>query len=77
MKDMTFEKALEKLEKIVDQLEGGDLPLEDSLKRYEEGIKLARTCQQKLEKAKARIEVLMKDSKGKFTRKELDAEEEE
>jgi exodeoxyribonuclease VII small subunit len=60
MKEVPFEKALEKLEKIVEDLEAGDLPLDASLKKYEEGIKLARTCQQKLEKAKKKIEVLIK-----------------
>ncbi len=75
MKELSFEKALEKLEKIVDELEEGNLSLDDSLKKYEEGIKLTRTCQQKLEKAKARIEVLLKDTKGDFSREEFGSEE--
>ena len=66
MKDVSFEKALEKLEKIVDQLESGDFSLDDSLEKYEEGVKLARHCQQKLDKAKARIETLMKKDDGLF-----------
>lgn len=69
MKEMTFEKALEKLEKTVEALEAGDLSLDDSLKKYEEGIKLARACQQKLDKAKQRIEELSKDPEGKFSKK--------
>ncbi|MFQ5952302.1 MAG: exodeoxyribonuclease VII small subunit [Candidatus Omnitrophota bacterium] len=69
MKDISFEKALEKLEKIVEDLEAGDLPLDDSLKKYEEGIKLVRVCQQKLGKAKEKIELLTKDEKGKFKKK--------
>ena len=69
MKEESFEKALEKLEKVVEALEAGDLSLEDSLKRYEEGIKLARACQQKLDKAKQRIEELGKDSSGTFKKK--------
>ena len=75
MKDLTFEKALEKLEKIVAQLEEGDLALDDSLKKYEEGVKLGRACQEKLDKAKARIELLIKDKKGKFSSKEFEEEE--
>ena len=77
MKDMTFEKALEKLERIVEELEEGNLSLDDSFKKYEEGVKLTRTCQQKLEKAKARIEVLLKDNKGNFDREKFEGESEE
>lgn len=66
MKDISFEKAIEQLEKIVDELETGDFPLEASLKKYEEGIKLARACQQKLDKAKEKIETLIKKDNGLF-----------
>jgi exodeoxyribonuclease VII small subunit len=69
MKDMAFEKALQKLEKIVEELEAGDLSLDDSLKKYEEGIKLARMCQQKLDKAKQKIELLTKEEGGEFKKK--------
>ena len=68
MKDISFEKAFEKLEKIVEALEAGDLPLDASLKQYEEGIKLARSCQQKLDKAKQKIETLVKKDDGLFER---------
>ena len=73
MKDISFEKALEKLEKIVEELEAGDLSLDDSLKKYEEGIKLVRACRQKLDKAKEKIEFLTKDEKGKFKKKCMDS----
>lgn len=69
MKEIPFEKALEKLEKIVEELESGDFSLDESLKKYEEGIKLARTCQQKLDKAKAKIETLIKKDSGDFETK--------
>ena len=69
MKDISFEKALENLGKIVEDLEAGDLSLDDSLKKYEEGVKLVRVCQEKLGKAKEKIEVLSKDEKGKFKKK--------
>ena len=77
MKEVPFEKALEKLEKIVDDLEAGDLSLDASLKKYEEGIKLARTCQQKLEKAKKKIEILIKKDEGLFETEDFSGEEEE
>ena len=55
-----FEDALGKLEKIVSQLEQGDISLEDSLKLFEEGIRLSRVCNQKLEEAEKRVEILLK-----------------
>ncbi|MDD3088675.1 MAG: exodeoxyribonuclease VII small subunit [Candidatus Omnitrophica bacterium] len=74
MKEVTFEKAIEKLESIVSELESGDLALDQSMKKYEDGIKLARFCQEKLEKAKARIDMLMKEPDGNFTKKPFNAE---
>lgn len=66
MAEIKFEDALKKLEKIVEDLERGDLSLDDALKRYQEGIDLARTCAQRLESAKKKIEVLSKNKKGEF-----------
>jgi exodeoxyribonuclease VII small subunit len=60
----TFEQALQQLEQIVQKLEKGDLALEESLKLYEEGIRLSRLCHAKLEEAEGKIELLMKDSRG-------------
>jgi exodeoxyribonuclease VII small subunit len=60
----TFEQALVELEQTVQKLEKGELPLEDSLALYEEGIQLSRLCHKKLEEAEAKIELLMKDAKG-------------
>ena len=59
-----FEDALQKLEKIVSKLEEGDLPLEESLKCFEEGIRLSRFCNQKLDEAEKRVEILLKDKDG-------------
>lgn len=56
----TFEDALNQLESIVAQLEDGDLPLEEALRLFEEGIKLSRFCSQKLNEAQKRVEVLLK-----------------
>jgi exodeoxyribonuclease VII small subunit len=60
----TFEQALAELEEIVQKLERGELPLEESLRLYEEGIRLSRLCHGKLEEAEGRIEVLLKDARG-------------
>jgi len=62
--EKTFEKSLDELEQIVAKLEAGDLPLEDSLKLFEEGVKLSRHCRERLTNAERRIEVLMKDGDG-------------
>lgn len=61
-----FEEALEKLENIVTALEAGDLPLEESLAKYEDGIKLVRLCQKKLNEARKKIEILVKTKDGKI-----------
>lgn len=74
MKEVNFEKALEKLEKIVEELEDGDLSLDNSLKKYEEGVKLARMCQEKLDHARKKIETLVKKDNGEFEKKLFDEE---
>lgn len=56
--EIKFEIALEKLEKIVEELEKGEMPLEETIKKFEEGIKLCRICRKKLEEAEAKIEEL-------------------
>ena len=63
-----FEQALKRLEEVVKQLEQGELELEDSLKLYEEGIRLSRLCHTKLEAAEGRIEMLVKDARGEAAR---------
>jgi exodeoxyribonuclease VII small subunit len=64
MSDIKFEDALQRLERIVDQLEGGKLGLEDSLKVFEEGVALARRCAKYLDEAERRVELLMRDESG-------------
>ena len=54
-----FEDALEKLEDIVRKMEAGDMPLDDALKSFEEGIKLIRFCSSKLEETERRVEMLL------------------
>ena len=60
----TFEEALQQLESVVQRLEKGELPLEESLRLYEDGIRLSRLCHGKLEEAEGKIEMLMKDARG-------------
>ncbi len=61
---LSFEQAIERLEKIVADMESEELPLEDLLKKYEEGTRLARLCGQKLEEAEKKIEILSRQSNG-------------
>jgi len=61
-KELTFEDQLKRLEQIVTQLETKDVPLEDSLKLFEEGVRLARTCQKTLEGARQKVEILVKET---------------
>lgn len=63
-KNKTFEASLQELEKIVRRLEEGDLPLEESLKLFETGVRLSRECQERLNQAERRIEVLLQDEDG-------------
>ena len=62
------------LEKIVKQLEDGDLPLEKSLELFENGVKLSRECRDRLANAERRIEILMKDSNGNFSVESIETE---
>jgi exodeoxyribonuclease VII small subunit len=61
----SFEASLEALEQIVRELEQGDLPLERSLELFERGIRLSRECQERLNQAERRIEVLLRDNQGR------------
>ncbi|MBU1006002.1 MAG: exodeoxyribonuclease VII small subunit [Candidatus Omnitrophica bacterium] len=59
-KELKFEEMMKKLEGIVDDLESNEMPLEDSLKRYEEGVKLLRLCRKRLDETKRKVELLVK-----------------
>jgi exodeoxyribonuclease VII small subunit len=72
---VTFETQLMALEKVVRDLERGDLPLEESLKLFEEGVRLSRECQERLNQAERRIEVLLRDSEGRPVLSAFDDEE--
>jgi len=75
MSEMKFEEALKKLEKIVEDLERGDLSLDDALKKYQDGIELSRLCAQRLDSAKKKIDIVVKNKKGEFEFKPLDEKE--
>ena len=64
LKVKDFESALKSLEEIVLQLEGGDLTLDRALELFEEGVKISRFCQTKLEEAERKVEVLVKAADG-------------
>lgn len=67
-----FESSLVALERIVREMEGGDLPLERSLELFEQGVRLSRECQERLNAAERRIEVLLRDSQGRTIVESLD-----
>lgn len=73
MPEIRFEDALKKLEKIVSDLEAGKLSLDESLKKYEEGVRLSAACSRLLEQAQKRVEVLSK-KEGEFLLKSFEEE---
>lgn len=64
MKELNFEENMEELEKIVQELERGDLNLDDSIKKFEEGMKISKQCNKFLEEAEKRITVLVENKDG-------------
>ena len=76
LKNMEFKQALDKLEEIVDKLEEGKLPLEDSLKEFITGIKLSSYCNQKLDQAEKKIEIVLKENDQFEEIVDFEAEEE-
>ena len=75
-----FEKSFQQLEKIVQRLEAEELPLDESLQLFEEGIRLSRFCHQRLEEVEKKIELILADAKGQpvtepFEEEDLEDEE--
>lgn len=70
----TFEAAMQELEQIVTEMEKGDIPLEESLKKFERGIQLARQSQQQLKAAEQKVQILMQSNGGESL-EEFEAEE--
>jgi len=71
--DLNFEEALGKLEEVVRELEKEDIALEDSMQKFEQGIKLSSHCLRKLNEAEQKIEELTRSEDGKLITKELGA----
>ena len=65
--EMTFEQAMSELERIVTQLERGDVPLEDSISLYEKGAELKKRCETKLKEAEQKVEAITLDEDGSVT----------
>ena len=74
--DLNFEGAMDRLEKIVEQMESGKLPLEDLIVRYEEGMNLVKVCQERLAKAEQKIEIIARNSAGKAVVKDFETAQE-
>ncbi|MEK7397427.1 MAG: exodeoxyribonuclease VII small subunit [Candidatus Poribacteria bacterium] len=68
--EISFEEALEKLQSVVKNLEGGELNLENALACFEEGVRLARICQERLGRAEQKVDILMK-SRENFSENDL------
>jgi exodeoxyribonuclease VII small subunit len=77
MSEMSFEKALEDLEKVVEKLEKGGLSLNESLSLFEKGVRLAKFLREELEKAEKKVEILLKDEKGQVKAEPFQLEGEE
>ncbi len=73
-KNVNLEKALTDLENLVEELESGDLPLEKAMQKFEEGIKLTRSCQKALKDAEQKVEILLKSAGGESL-EDFEAEE--
>jgi len=76
MAQKTFEQSMKQLERIVQELEEGDLPLEKAVKKFEEGIKLSKLCSAKLDETEKKISILLKNSEGQMTEKPFIAADE-
>jgi exodeoxyribonuclease VII small subunit len=74
--ELTFEGAMDRLETIVEQMEAGKMPLEDLIVRYEEGMNLVKTCQERLASAEQKIEIITRNSAGKAIVKDFEATQE-
>lgn len=75
MATVKFEEALTRLETIVAELERGELPLDDSMRIFEEGVKLSKVCLKMLDDAERKVEILVKDKDGRKRTRPLELEE--
>lgn len=70
----SFEKDLKRLEDIVAKMEQGDVPLDESMKLFEEGVKLSRLCSERLDKAEKKVEIITADKNGNMTTRPFKAD---
>jgi exodeoxyribonuclease VII small subunit len=76
MAQKTFEQSMKQLERIVQELEDGDLPLEKAIKKFEEGIKLTQFCSAKLDETEKKVSLLLKNAEGQMVVKPFRPESE-
>jgi exodeoxyribonuclease VII small subunit len=74
---LNLEKSLADLEKLVEELESGDLPLEKAMQKFEDGIKLTRNCQAALKDAEQKVEILLKSTGGEELVEDFIADDED
>ncbi len=74
MAKQTFEKAMQQLEKIVQELEDGNIPLDKALKKFEEGITLSKFCTDKLDETEKKVTLLMADGHGNIDEQDFSEE---
>ena len=75
MAQKTFEQSMKQLERIVQELEGGDLPLETAIKKFEVGMKLTKFCSQKLDDTEKKVSILLKNAEGRIAEKPFRSED--
>ena len=75
--EMSFEQGLGRLDELIEQLEDGEIGLERSLEFFEEGIKLSRVLNKKLDQAEKKLEILLKDEEGRLSAQPFDLEPDE
>ncbi len=76
MKELTYEESMKELEQVVRELESGELTLEDSISKFENGMKLSKHCTELLENAEKKISLLLENSDGSYTEEILELTEE-
>lgn len=74
MAPKTFEQSMKQLERIVQELEGGDLPLETAIKKFEEGMKLTKFCSEKLDETEKKVSILLKNAEGRIAEKSFNSD---
>ena len=77
MAKQTFENAMKRLEAIVQQLESGDLTLDEALKKFQEGVKLSKFCSNKLDETEKKVSILLRDEEGNIREESFSPESSE